>query len=101
MHTSNDWERAPDGRWVRSKIMQTRGLTREYNRTLKDVYKAAAQTVLRNPGHPLRVHYDRLLEHGTRPPNAKLTIARQIASISLAMWKNQEVYDPSRYQPNR
>jgi len=101
MRSSNDWQHAPDGRWVRTKVMQTRGLTHEYNRTLKDVYKGAAQTILRKPERPLRVHYDRLLEHGTRPPNAKLAIARQIASISLCMWKNQEVYDPSRYQPNR
>src|SRR5205814_8064999 len=56
MRSSNDWQRAPDGRWVRSTVMQTRGLTREYNRTLKDVYKAAAQTVLRKTDHPLRIH---------------------------------------------
>jgi hypothetical protein len=35
--------------------------------------------------------YQRLLEAGTKPNLAKLTVARKIAAISLAMWKNKEV----------
>ncbi len=52
--------------------------------------------MLQKPEHPLTQHYARLLEAGTKPPNARLTIARKIAALSLAMWKNQEAYDPAR-----
>ena len=41
-------------------------------------------------------HYTRLLEGGTKPNLAKLTIARQIASIMLAVWRSGEAYDPLR-----
>ena len=36
-----------------------------------------------------------------KPPNAKLTIARKIASLSLSMWKHQEKYDPDRCTEKR
>ena len=35
-----------------------------------------------------------MLEHGTKPPLAKLTLSRKIAAALLAMWKNQEAYNP-------
>jgi hypothetical protein len=42
--------------------------------------------------HPLRLHYDELLDNGTKPNLAKLTIARRIAAIVLSMWKKEEAY---------
>jgi hypothetical protein len=39
------------------------------------------------------VAYERLCDSGTRPPMARLTIARKIAATVLAMWKNEEVYN--------
>ena len=42
--------------------------------------------------------YDRLLEKGTKPNLARLSIARKIAATVLSMWKNQEVYDPVKYR---
>jgi hypothetical protein len=47
---------------------------------------------------PINRHYVRLLEGGTKPNLAKLTIARQIASIALAVWRTQEEYDPKRLE---
>ncbi len=47
---------------------------------------------------PLYLDYERLTQAGTKPPLARLTLARRIAAIILAMWKNQEVYDPARTQ---
>ncbi len=47
---------------------------------------------------PLYRHYQRLLDGGTKPNLAKLTIARQIAAISLALWRNQEDYDQSKFK---
>ena len=96
MRTSSDWVRTHKG-FERRQVMGVRGLTQQYNRTLKEVYKAAVISVLKEPDHPLTQHYERLLEAGTKPPNAKLTIARKIAALSLAMWRNQEAYDPARY----
>lgn len=71
-------------------------LTTSFCRPLKALYKQAAVTVLRSPTHPLRQHYDRLVESGTRASNARTTIARRIAAITLSMWKNREPYDPAR-----
>ena len=50
------------------------------------------------PGHPLEQHYRRQLACGTKPNLAKLTLARKIAATALAMWKNQEEYDPERHR---
>ena len=36
------------------------------------------------------------LDGGTKPNLARLTIARQIAAIVLALWRSKEVYDPKR-----
>lgn len=92
--SSSDWVQR-QGRWVRSEVEQTRGLNPEYNRLLKSIFKGAATTVIhQSKPNPLRVHYERLLENGTKPNLAKVTIARKIASITLAMWKKEEVYRP-------
>ncbi|MGD2071709.1 MAG: transposase [Gemmatimonadota bacterium] len=92
--SSSDWVQR-GGRWVRSEMEQTRGLNRDHNRLLKDIFKGAAITALhQSEPNPLRVHYDRLLANGTKPNLAKLTIARKIAAIVLTMWKKEEVYQP-------
>jgi AcrR family transcriptional regulator len=44
----------------------------------------------------LRRDYDRLLAAGTKPNLAKLTLARKIAAITLALWKTKEKYDPHK-----
>jgi len=43
---------------------------------------------------PIYRHYLGLLDGGTKPNLAKLTIARQIASIVLAVRRTKQVYDP-------
>jgi hypothetical protein len=50
------------------------------------------------PQHPLTVNYKRMITAGTKPNLARLTLARRIAGAVLAMWKNQEKYDPSKQQ---
>ena len=52
----------------------------------------------RAENEPLYRHYERLLEGGTKPNLAKLTIARQLASIVLAVWRTGEAYDPKRLE---
>ena len=98
MRSSSDWQQAEDGRWVRANLMKTRGLSRQFNRTLKCVFKGAATSVvaLYDTAEPLHRDYQRLLTAGTKPNLAKLTIARKIAATVLAMWKNKEPYDAQR-----
>jgi transposase len=96
--SSSDWIRAADGSWVKLPVHQTRGLNRNGNRTLKQIFKGASTTVIRDARRedPLYRHYQQLLGEGTRPNLAKLTIARQIASIVLSMWRSEEVYNPAK-----
>ncbi len=98
MRSSSDWARARDGKWVRAPVQQTRGLNRNHNRTLKHIFKGAATTVILRARRedPLYRHYQQLLDGGTKPNLAKLSIARQIASIILSMWKSEEVYHSAR-----
>ncbi len=101
MRSSSDWVQ-DQGQWVKARLVQTRGLNFNHNRMLKAIFKGAATTVIAHCGaNPLREGYDRQLESGTKPNLAKLTVARQIAAIVLAMWKTQEEYDPGRIAPAR
>lgn len=96
--SSSDWVRSKQGEWVRGQAFQTRGLTRQRNPVLKSIFKGAATTVITQlPDDPLHAHYQRMLERGIKPNLAKLTLARRIAAIVLAMWKHEEVYDPTRH----
>jgi transposase len=97
MRSSSDWVRTQSGEWVKAPIQQTRGLNRNSNRTLKGIFKGAATTVIgQAKDEPLYRHYLQLLDGGTKPNLAKLTLARQVASIMLSLWRNEEVYDPAR-----
>ena len=91
--SSADWVPTQQG-WIRASVVRTRGLNRNYNPTLKAIFKGAAHVAIHqvNPTHCLKATYARLLDSGTRPPLARLTIARQIAAAVLAMWKNEEAY---------
>ncbi len=101
MRSSSDWKRSEAG-WQRAAVMRTRGLNRNFNRPLKHIFKGAALTVIQSMSRdPLHHHYRRLLEGGTKPNLARLTIARRIAAITLALWKNAEVYDPKKITPNQ
>ena len=78
---------------------QTRGLNRNRQPLLKNVFKGAAETVIRQMRqHPLALAYERTIAAGTKPNLAQLTLARRIAGTVLAMWKTKEKYDLSRHQ---
>lgn len=98
MRSSADWEQLPDGKWQRVTQNATRGLSRQYNRQLKGVFKGAATTVVAHAaaGGSLRDHYQRQLRQGVKPNLAKLTLARKLAATILAMWKRREPFDPER-----
>jgi len=94
--TSAEWKKpTSEGCWEKVKAPLPRGLTRRCNRQLKAVFKGAVKTAKRwNP--EVAQHFERLTEH-TNPNLAELTIARKLAAIALAVWKNQEEYDPKKY----
>lgn len=94
--SSDDWVQV-HGRWIKARVAQTRGLNRNFNRTLKGIFKGAATTVIAHAQTtPFRETYDRLCAEGTKPNLAKVTVARKIAATTLAMWKSGEEYDPER-----
>jgi len=95
--SSSDWVQTADGAWIKSRVPQTRGLSRQHNHFLKSIFKGAATTVVtqRNKD-PIHARYERLLDGGTKPTLAKLSLARMIAATVLRMWKNEEEYDPGR-----
>jgi transposase len=98
--SSSDWLQTADGGWIRARVPQTRGLSREFNRTLKSIFKGAATTVItqRNKD-PIHARYARLLDGGTKPTLAKLSLARMIAATVLRMWKDEQPYDAGRAAP--
>jgi hypothetical protein len=99
--SSSDWVQMADGGWVKARVPQTRGLSRQYNHVLKSIFKGAATTVItqRNKD-PIHARYQRLLDGGTKPTLAKLSLARMIAATVLRMWKDEEGYDPGRAGPS-
>lgn len=98
--SSADWEKQ-QGRWVRARTSKTRGLNRDRNSILKDVFKGAALNVMQlDDAHPLKSDYLQLCHRGLKPTIARIAIARRLAAMALALWKNEEVYDPAkRYRP--
>ena len=99
--SSSDWVQTADGGWIKARVPQTRGLSRQYNHVLKSIFKGAATTVItqRNKD-PIHARYQRLLDGGTKPTLAKLSLARMIAAMVLRMWKDEEEYDPGRAGPS-
>ena len=95
MHTSAEHD-FDDGRPVRRKrAPRTRGLNRNYNRVLKDVFKGAALVALGRPG-ALQDLYEGMLSRGMRAERARVTLARKIAALTLRLWKEGEVYDAAK-----
>jgi hypothetical protein len=97
--SSSDWVRDKNGRgWIRSNVQTTRGLNRNHNHVLKHVFKGAATTVIAQAKTPLFQDYSRLIANGTKPNLAKLTLARRIAAIVLAVWKTNQEYNPTKHR---
>lgn len=61
------------------------------NRTLKCVYKMAAESALKG-NSSMRAYYDYLRSKGIGHKNAKNAVSRKIAAISLVLWKKSERY---------
>jgi transposase len=85
-------------RYVRGKPRRNReritvrGLNDNHNHDLKNLFKGAAISASARPG-PLYDFYVSLVEKGMRPTMARLTLARKIAAISLAIGKKGVSFD--------
>jgi transposase len=94
-HSRGDYEWDGDRVKRRKKPVQTRGLNKNYNRTLKAVFKGAALTAIAT-NKEFKEYYQRMIDKGIRPEMARLTVARKIAAITLSVWKKGEKFDPQR-----
>src|SRR6202161_3057428 len=97
-HSSAD-HRVVDGQLERKKKhVEIRGLNRNYNHDLKNLFKGAAIVAATKPG-PFGEFYAELLAKGMRPEMARLTLARKIATIVLIVWKRGVSFDAQHLKP--
>lgn len=62
-----------------------------------DVHAASCTAaIMDGRGKRLGAHVIATLAGGTKPNLAKVTLARKLAAITLAMWKTKEAYDPKK-----
>jgi transposase len=94
-HSSGD-HRWVEGKRERSqKAARIRGLNSNHHHVLKEIFKSAAIRACTREG-PFQDFYDSLLRQGMRPEMARLTVARKIAAIVLALWKKGERFDAQK-----
>lgn len=94
-HSSSDFAMV-DGQPVRRRrAPMTRGLNRNHNRELKDVFKGAATAATGRPG-PLRDLYEEMIARGMREELARVTLTRKLSAVTLRLWKKGEGYDPAK-----
>ena len=97
-HSSAD-HRFVDGQLQRSnKQVSLRGLNRNHNHDLKNIFKGAAIIAATKTG-PFQEFYDALVAKGIRPEMARLTLARKIAAITLIVWKKGVCFDAQHLRP--
>jgi transposase len=74
------------------KPQQLRGLNRNHNHEMKEIFKGAATRASCATG-PFHDFYAALLTKGMKPEMARLTLARKIAAVTLTLWKKEERFD--------
>jgi transposase len=79
----------------RRRPAMTRGLNRNHNRILKNVFKGAANAAVGRPG-PLQEFYLGMLQRGMREEMARVTLARKLAALTLRIWKKGEAFDGAK-----
>jgi transposase len=94
-HSSADSEIVAGTIRRRRRPPLTRGLNRNHNRVLKDVFKGAATAAAYKDG-PLKDLYKESIARGVDEEMARLTLARKISSVALRLWKKGELWDPTK-----
>jgi transposase len=97
-HTSGEY-RFERGQLQRSKkVLAIRGLNRNHNHDLKNIFKGAATWAAANSG-PFKNFYEACVARGKKPHLARLTLARKIAAITLLVWKKGVCFDAEYLKP--
>jgi hypothetical protein len=68
------------------KQVSIRGLNRNHNHDLKNLFKSAA-TIAATKAGPFQEFYDALVAKRIKPEMARLTLMRKIAAITSVVWK--------------
>jgi transposase len=88
-----------DGQAVRRRQPPTlRGLNRNHQPELKDIFKAATLTAIHRPG-PYKDYYDQRLAQGRDPSLLRLSVARKLAALVLRIWKKGGRYQADYLKP--
>jgi transposase len=91
-YTSGEY-RFVGGQLKRSKkVLAIRGLNKNHNHDLKNIFKSAATRAAAVSG-PFQNFYEACVARGMKPPMARLTLARKIAAITLLVWKKGVRFD--------
>ena len=97
-HSSAE-HRYVEGELRRSKKpISIRGLNRNHNHDLKNLFKSAATLAAAKAG-PFQEFYQALVAKGIKPEMARLTLARKIAAITLLVWKKGVRFDAQHLKP--
>jgi transposase len=94
-HSSADYA-FQEGQLVRRRRAPlTRGLNRNHNRALKNLFKGAAGAATARPG-PLQEFYLGMVARGMKEELARVTLARKLAALTLRIWKTGERFDATQ-----
>jgi transposase len=98
VHSSVDHEVVKGQLQRKKKHIEIRGLNRNCNHDLKNLFKSATIVASTKPG-PFAESYAALLAKGMRPEMARLTLARKIATIVLILWRKGGCFDAQHLKP--
>lgn len=80
------------------KRVTTRGLNRNFNRRLKAVFKGAVQQAIQC--EPFKSYWEQLKARNVTVAIARVSVARKLAAVTLAVWKSSEKFDVEKYNPS-
>jgi len=91
-HMSAEYEMKAGKVVRRRKPVATRGLNRDCNHRLKEVFISAATGGCGS--EPFKSYVERLKDKGMRADMARVSLARKIAAVALIIWKKGKKFDP-------
>jgi transposase len=93
-HSSAEYQ-IKNGQLTRTpKPVATRGLNRNFNHRMKEVFVGAATGGSRM--EPYRSYVQALQNGGTSVEMSRISLARKISAIALTIWKKGEKFDPRK-----
>lgn len=68
-------------------------MARAVNRTLKYAILGAALSAIKQTDNTFKIDYERMVQNGIIPSNARHTIARKLLTVMWGMWKTNTQFD--------